>query len=162
VQASATRGRLAAAAVAGQGLLIGALMVPARRDRPRRVVLAGRVLSALGAVGLVGSARGLGRALTPSPIPVDGAVLRTDGPYAVVRHPIYSFLLLVAAGRLLSCGARRAWAALALTVLIGAKARWEERLLTERFPGYRAYADRTPRFVPRPLTRGRHRRAAAG
>jgi protein-S-isoprenylcysteine O-methyltransferase Ste14 len=28
------------------------------------------------------------------------------------------------------------------------KARWEEARLAESYPGYRAYAARTPRFVP--------------
>jgi protein-S-isoprenylcysteine O-methyltransferase Ste14 len=153
--ASPAERRLAAAAVAAQFALIGVLAVPARRDRPRSAVLAGRVLSSAGVLGVALSGRALGSALTPSPIPPGDAVLHTDGPYAYVRHPIYSALLLAAAGRAVSCGPRRAWAAAALTVLIDSKARWEERLLTRRFPEYAAYARTTPRLVPRPGHRRR-------
>ena len=152
--ASPAERRLAASAVVAQFALMGVLAVPARRDRPRSARLAGRAVSAAGVLGIALSGRALGSALTPSPIPVGDAVLRTDGPYAYVRHPIYAALLLAAAGRAVSCGAGRAWAAVALAVLIDRKAGWEERLLTQRFPEYAAYARRTPRLVPRPPRRG--------
>jgi protein-S-isoprenylcysteine O-methyltransferase Ste14 len=41
--------------------------------------------------------------------------------------------------------------AMVTAALIGwfmVKARWEESRLERRYPGYRAYAARTPRFVP--------------
>jgi protein-S-isoprenylcysteine O-methyltransferase Ste14 len=43
----------------------------------------------------------------------------------------------------------------AVTVaFFNAKAAWEEKRLAERYPGYAAYAARTPRFIPRPWARG--------
>ena len=82
----------------------------------------------VGILLMVVAAASLGRGLTAVPLPNARAVLRTGGLYRFVRHPIYTGLLLV--------------------VLINAKARWEERHLAERFPGYRAYCARTLRFVP--------------
>jgi protein-S-isoprenylcysteine O-methyltransferase Ste14 len=51
---------------------------------------------------------------------------------------------------------------LALLALLWGKTRLEERKLAARFPGYRDYAQRTPRLIPDPrqcLTRRRSNRA---
>lgn len=98
---------------------------------------------------MVVAALGLGRGLTPVPLPNEHAQLRTGGLYRFVRHPIYSGLLLFASAMAIKSGSVVVLgAAVALTVLISFKARWEERFLALRFPGYAEYADRTPRFVP--------------
>ena len=47
---------------------------------------------------------GLGTALTPTPVPQEGAALRTSGIYAVVRHPIYVGILVAALGFALAVG----------------------------------------------------------
>ncbi|WP_420846353.1 hypothetical protein [Modestobacter muralis] len=65
-----------------------------------------------------------------------------------MRHPIYSGLLVFAVGRMLSAGRSRLLPAGLLTLLLTGKARWEEQLLTARFPDYRQYAASTPRFWP--------------
>jgi protein-S-isoprenylcysteine O-methyltransferase Ste14 len=99
-------------------------------------------------VVIIGAVR-LGRAASVLPEPTSGAVLRTDGPYRLVRHPIYSGVLLFAAGIAATAGSVLAVLAFgALIVLLSVKARFEERLLTQRFAGYPAYARVTPRFVP--------------
>jgi methanethiol S-methyltransferase len=77
--------------------------------------------------------------------------LVTEGPYAVVRHPQYSGLLLAVLGALVQ------WPTLptllmapALLVTYYRLARREEREVERRFgPRWRAYRDRTPMFVPR-------------
>ena len=91
----------------------------------------------------------LGRALTPSPIPREGSQLVTAGVYRLVRHPLYSGLVLLGAG-LFIIGASWWHAALfvALFVLLSVKARLEERMLAARFPEYADYASRTGRIVP--------------
>lgn len=139
------------ALVAGQLTLLALLALEAwRRDAPPPLRLLGGVAVLAGAsvMGLASSR--LGRQLRAHPAPAADAVLRTDGAYRHVRHPIYSGLLLLAAGLAAVAGTlRAAIEGAALLGLLTAKARLEERLLAERFPAYPEYARRTPRFVPR-------------
>lgn len=78
------------------------------------------------------------------------AQLRTDGPYAVVRHPLYAGLLVAASGAAVL--RRRTEPLVALAALSGVlhlKAAAEERRLEGRFDSaYREYATRTPRLLP--------------
>ena len=87
--------------------------------------------------------------LTALPFPKDTAELRESGPYAIVRHPIYSGLIFGAFGWGLYLHAPLTnLFALALFVLFDLKSRREERWLTERFPQYREYCARVKRLVP--------------
>lgn len=114
-------------------------------------------LRALGVAGTVAGlavmvlgGTALGRGLTAVPIPNEHAQLRTGGLYRMVRHPIYTGLLLAAGSFVVATGS--GWRALAfagLVVLLTVKARWEEVRLARRFAAYPEYAARTPRFVPR-------------
>jgi protein-S-isoprenylcysteine O-methyltransferase Ste14 len=84
--------------------------------------------------------------------PKSNVALVTRGPYAVIRHPAYAgaFLQFTATGLLL-----RNWCSAACGALVPAVARvprllHEEATLRETFgETYDAYAERTPRFVPR-------------
>ena len=76
--------------------------------------------------------------------------LRTDGPYAVTRHPIYTGLFGMLVGTVLLNGLG---VALALLVIGGAMVATripvEERLMSETFPDeYASYRKRVPGFVP--------------
>jgi protein-S-isoprenylcysteine O-methyltransferase Ste14 len=102
------------------------------------------------AVAAVVSLLGLGRALTASPVPREDGALATTGAYGIVRHPGYALLMVVAVLVAAASGnATRLLCALALTVLLSVKARWEERMLRARHADYPAYAARVPRFIPR-------------
>jgi protein-S-isoprenylcysteine O-methyltransferase Ste14 len=132
-------------------LLVALVLVPTGTAWPLPGWLAG-VAWALVLLGLAVVAVGslaLGRALSPTPVPSARGELRTGGLYRWVRHPIYTGVLAVVVG--LTIGTRQ-WLGLALGVVtvafFTAKARWEEARLAETYPGYRAYAARTPRFVP--------------
>jgi protein-S-isoprenylcysteine O-methyltransferase Ste14 len=107
------------------------------------------LLVAVGALVLVTAGRALGTGLTPYPRPPSGGELVETGPYAVVRHPIYSGGILIAAG---ISFALSPWALVATAVLAAFwafKASLEERLLRERYPEYAAYCERTRhRLVP--------------
>ena len=104
-----------------------------------------------GLVVLVAAALQLGRSLTATPVPNDRGELTTRGLYGVVRHPIYSGLLLVVVGLVVrSASWITATIGVATIAFFHVKARWEEQRLAERFAGYPAYAATTPRFVPRP------------
>ena len=112
-------------------------------------VLGGAALVAGAALAVAGML-GLGSSLTPTPVPLAEGDLRTGGIYSRVRHPIYTGLLVGAAGWTVWAASWwhvAAW--LALLALFAVKARWEESMLHERHPGYGDYAAEVPRFVPR-------------
>ena len=138
--------------MAGQfALIIALVVVPAGSLWPRGVtawVVAAVFLGVGGLVGVVAGLR-LGPNLTPNPIPREGGTLETGGLYALVRHPIYTAVLAVGLG-LTTLGASIWHVAiyLGLVMLLGIKARAEERLLRERFPDYQEYQARVGRFLP--------------
>lgn len=110
---------------------------------------AGVGLVFLGALVLALSGRALGSGFTPFPKPAEGGELVEDGPYASVRHPVYSGGLLVAVGISLTLSPWSLVPTAALAVVWALKARVEERFLLERYPGYAAYSSRTRfRLVP--------------
>lgn len=77
-------------------------------------------------------------------------VLRTTGPYAVTRHPIYTGTIAMLIGTALAQGLGR-WAAIlvVVTVMLEVKMRAEERLLVEEFPArYERYRREVPQLIP--------------
>ena len=117
---------------------------------PAAVRWAGILLIAVGGVTMVVAFLNLGSALTPTPVPVAGAGLRTAGLYARIRHPIYTGLLLLAGGLVLrSPGVWPALWFVLLAAILTAKAIWEEHMLAEAYPDYREYRRHTGRFLPR-------------
>lgn len=94
----------------------------------------------------------LGRDLTPSVAPRDGAPLRTDGLYGRSRHPLYAGLLLASAGTVLLRGRLvTLLAAGALAGVLHVKAAAEDRVLAERFgERWQRWSERVPRLVGLP------------
>jgi len=106
------------------------------------LLVAGAVLAVAGVVRLGGS-------LTALPYPRDCSQLETDWPYSVVRHPIYSGLILGALGiALVRAGWLSLLYALALFVFFDVKSRTEERWLTEKYPEYPGYRRRVRKLIP--------------
>jgi protein-S-isoprenylcysteine O-methyltransferase Ste14 len=104
----------------------------------------------LGFVIIALSALALGRSLTAHPIPGKNAELVTDGLYKYVKHPIYSGLLLVGFGLMITGGFfPHALFFIALVLLLMYKARFEEALLASRYAGFLEYSRKTGRFIPR-------------
>ena len=133
-------------------LALVALSGSPRDDWPTPPAL--RTLASLctlsGLVVVVVASLQLGHSLTATPVPDDRGELRTTGLYAVVRHPIYSGLLLVVLGLAVrSASWVTAGVATATVAFFHAKAAWEEQQLALRYPDYPAYAACTGRFVPR-------------
>jgi len=91
-----------------------------------------------------------GRKLTPLPEPNPALGLQRTGVYAVIRHPMYTGLLLSAFGLAILAQKPLAIAAAgALTVFFNLKAREEERRLRRCYPDYADYQRATGRFLPR-------------
>ncbi|TWT49603.1 hypothetical protein Pla22_48000 [Rubripirellula amarantea] len=80
----------------------------------------------------------------------DNTRLLVNGPYALVRHPMYTGLLWFGAATL---GSGFAWWRLAvwgvLAVILVMKANEEEQSILQRFPQYRDYQEKTGQLVPR-------------
>ena len=76
--------------------------------------------------------------------------LIASGPYALVRHPIYTGLLLAFVGSAMARGELRgAIAVLVAWAALWRKLRLEERWMAERFgQQYEAYCRRVPTLVP--------------
>jgi protein-S-isoprenylcysteine O-methyltransferase Ste14 len=110
----------------------------------------GAPLVAMGAwVGLA-ALRMHGRKLTPLPEPNPALGLQRTGVYTVIRHPMYTGLLLSAFGLAILAQKPLAIAAAgALTVFFNLKAREEERRLQRCYPDYADYQRATGRFLPR-------------
>lgn len=149
---SASERRTAWLLVLGQFVLLALIVLLPRGavwTLPVAVARGAQVAAGVGIVLMLVAGTALGRGLTAAPLPNSRAELRTGGIYRFVRHPIYSGLLLLACALALTSGSLWTTAAcMALITLINVKARWEERHLAARFPGYAAYAARTPRFIP--------------
>jgi len=106
------------------------------------MMIAGAGLSVAGVLRLGGN-------LTALPYPKDDSVLVDTGPYAIVRHPIYSGLVIGAFGWGLWLNS---WLTLGfafgLFVLFDLKLRREERWLRQRYPEYAAYQKRVKKLLP--------------
>jgi len=76
--------------------------------------------------------------------------LAMTGPYAYVRHPIYTGLLLLMLATALDYGILSGFAVFAVfAAVFFYKSRIEERFMTEHFPEkYPAYMKRTKAFIP--------------
>ena len=72
------------------------------------------------------------------------------GPYAYVRHPIYSGLLLMGLGTAIESARLESFLTLALVlVMLAIKARYEERLMIRHFPeAYPQYRRRVKALIP--------------
>jgi protein-S-isoprenylcysteine O-methyltransferase Ste14 len=141
-------GLVVAATIAFLGLrlerLTGRLVLPAA------VTVVGALVAVAGA-GLHLVARSVLGPAWSSEVGPRSSGLVTDGPYAVVRHPLYAGILLLALGTIVAhpsvgtiCGA------LGLSVGLALKIRREERALAAAFgPRWDAYRARVPALVPR-------------
>jgi protein-S-isoprenylcysteine O-methyltransferase Ste14 len=79
-----------------------------------------------------------------------GQRVAADGPYAVVRHPMYSASVVLFAAMPLGLGSIAALVpGLALPVVLVARLLDEERVLFAELPGYREYCGKVRwRLVP--------------
>jgi len=90
--------------------------------------------------------------------------LRTDGPYAITRHPIYTGLFGMLLGTVLLNGLGASLALLVVgAAILVTRIPVEERLMSKTFPDeYARYRERVPRFVPRLHLPGRSKSSGVG
>jgi len=131
-------------------LLITLVLVPRADPSPVRIAIGGLLIFAGVVLGVVGGLR-LGPALTPTPVPLADAGLRTSGPYSLIRHPIYTAVLLGAIGFATAIGTWWTWLVAALLVLFfWSKSRWEDSLLREAYgDAWVQWSRRTGALLPR-------------
>ena len=140
--------------VAQVPVLFGALLIP--------------LASGAGALGFTGPAQWLGFALTaaggvvtllglvtlgdalsPFPRPRDGSTLKQHGIYKLVRHPVYSGVIIGSIGWALWWGSVAGVAyGVVVIAFFDRKAAREEAWLREHHAGYEAYARRVKKFLP--------------
>jgi protein-S-isoprenylcysteine O-methyltransferase Ste14 len=110
---------------------------------------AGTVLVGLG-IGLAIVARAyLGRNWGTPMSRKENPELVTGGPYAFIRHPIYSGIILAMLGSMIAMSPLWVLPLVLLGVYFIYSARCEEELMCQQFPGpYQAYMARTKMLVP--------------
>jgi protein-S-isoprenylcysteine O-methyltransferase Ste14 len=92
----------------------------------------------------------LGTMWTLDAVVKEGHALRTDGPYGITRHPIYTGILGMLLGSLLLAGVGRSLLLLPVAlVLFEVKLHVEEELMLATFPDeYPRYRQRVPQLIP--------------
>lgn len=127
-------------------------LVSDQRLWPRSIAITviGEVLAVGGAMFAIWARTTLGANWSASVTYKQGHELIVRGPYRVVRHPIYTGLLLLLIGTTLIIGTPGWVAALAggFLVMVG-KLRMEERLMVQHFPEeYSEYRGRVRGLIP--------------
>ena len=144
----------AAAIVAFIAMVVALLEIPAMGTRvfrpPEPVVWAGLAVCASGIGFAIWARRTLGRNWSGAIAIKEGHELITSGPYRLVRHPIYTGLLVGLAGTVMGSGRVRELLILAAAVLaVWFKLSVEEKLMLRRFPeAYPQYRKRTKVIIP--------------
>ncbi|HET7083497.1 MAG TPA: isoprenylcysteine carboxylmethyltransferase family protein [Rhizomicrobium sp.] len=134
-----------ACGVIGTFLGVGILTLPVARLSLSMQILAA-VLIGLGSLGSVLVLWRLGKSFSILP---EARKLVTGGPYAFVRHPLYSVEIVTIVGTALQFQGPWSWViALGVMALLWIRSHYEEQVLAESFPEYGAYRARTKRFIP--------------
>jgi protein-S-isoprenylcysteine O-methyltransferase Ste14 len=112
--------------------------------------LAGVLLTAAGIGVAIWARRYLGANWSVTPIVKRGHTLVQSGPYALVRHPIYSGCLLALFGSAAVAGEGRGFLGCALAFLVWwRKSKVEEELMRQEFGGgYDRYRARVKALIP--------------
>ncbi|HET8964143.1 MAG TPA: isoprenylcysteine carboxylmethyltransferase family protein, partial [Chitinophagales bacterium] len=102
--------------------------------------IAGIIISALGFMVAIIAMITLKRNLRAVPTPIENGTLITHGIFSVVRHPIYTGVLLVTFGGLaIHFSLVLISIAIALFILFSIKSSYEETMLAEKYQGYKEY-----------------------
>ncbi len=109
----------------------------------------GVLLMGVGGLLILAGLASLGRNLDVVPHPKDDANLVEHGAYKIVRHPIYSGIILGAFGwGFLSNSVISLLLAAVLFLFFDIKSRREEKWLNHKFSDYAAYQQRVRKLLP--------------
>lgn len=133
------------AAVAGTFLSLAIVVLPAR-ELSTLLYVTSTLLILCGVIFALYAVLKLGRSFSLMP---EARRLVTDGPYSVIRHPVYLGEAVALAGVTLQYLSPWALALLALQCIFQLeRMKNEELVLSRTLPDYRDYAARTARLVP--------------
>lgn len=128
--------------VIAQAVLFGLILVALRYNNdpaPALQIVGWVAVAAAIAIGGSGAWM-IRRKITAMPAPLSGAVLMQSGPYSVVRHPIYTGVIIGFVGLSIKGGNLAAFLlSLLLVPFFFAKTTHEENLLGAEFPEYADY-----------------------
>ena len=111
--------------------------------------VAGLVLLGCGLILAFWGLLSLGENVTAVPRPKENARLVENGAYRLVRHPIYSGILIGALGwGLFMTSVPALILVLVLFLFFDAKSRQEERWLAEKYENYSAYQANVKKLIP--------------
>lgn len=127
--------------------LVGGGFVPSSLSTLGRVFGFGMMLLGVG-LGF-GGVVSLGDNVTALPRPKEDARMVEHGAYRLVRHPIYSGIIISAFGWAIFMNR---WFVLLMAVVLflffDLKSRQEERWLVEKYAGYERYRERVKKLIP--------------
>jgi protein-S-isoprenylcysteine O-methyltransferase Ste14 len=135
-----------------QILLLGTYLIPVSLSSlpfDNTLNKIGLIIAALGLFIVLIAIIQLNKNLTPFPTPKDGSELIKTGLFKLVRHPIYTGIMLTVTGY--SLYRESLWkllVSLLLGILFYYKSRYEEGLLRRRYRDYSDYMKTTGRFFP--------------
>lgn len=131
-------------------LQFAAMTVIVLHARPAMHWWPSAIFVGLSGLMMVASVVAMGRkTLRAHPQPADAGKLQTRGIYRLLRHPMYSALLIAS---LTILWTHPVWpvlvAAVVIALVVRAKIVIEERELRRKFPTYNDYAQRVPAIIP--------------
>jgi len=110
---------------------------------------AGALLTAIGIGFAIWARVNLGRNWSSRPTVKEQHELVTTGPYAYVRHPIYSGIMLAALGTALVTSIFGIGMLIFISIFFALRMNKEEKIMLELFPEqYPEYQKQTKRLVP--------------
>jgi len=153
MKSNRTKGRLLAAI---QFTLLLVIFISAffesnhfKRPTPEVITIISIVLLITGVISTLFTLIAFNQYMTPNPVPLDNAQLRTSGIYSVVRHPMYLSVLILLIGGTLYL---HAYFTLLLDIIamlfLVYKINFEEKMLLEKFPEYKLYQSETKKLLP--------------
>ena len=109
-----------------------------------------QLISAMGLFWIILAILSMNTLVSPFPSPKKGMQLQTKGVYAFSRHPIYSgILILFFAWGIAHASTYKLCVAIGFSIFIYFKAKYEEKLLLQKFSAYQDYKSKTGMFFPK-------------